>query len=79
MKQGGHYPPVLITTAESDDRVVPAHSFKFAATLFDAAPEGAEIYLRIESAAGHGHGKPISKIIEEETDMYAFLVDQLKF
>ena len=71
------YPPTLITTADTDDRVVPMHAKKLAATL-QAADAGANpILLRVETAAGHGLGKPTSKIIEELADVYAFLIDAL--
>jgi len=67
------YPATLITTADHDDRVVPAHSFKFAATL--QAKQGCNnpVLIRIETKAGHGSGKPTSKIIEEAADIYSFL------
>jgi prolyl oligopeptidase len=71
------YPAVLITTADHDDRVVPAHSFKYAATLQPAQAGEAPILIRIETRAGHGAGKPTSKIIEEQADRYAFLVKNL--
>lgn len=75
---GVTYPPVLIATAESDDRVVPAHAKKFAATLKEKAHEDSTIVLSLESKAGHGLGKPTSKIIEEWVDFYAFLDKELK-
>lgn len=71
------YPPTLITTADHDDRVVPAHSFKFAARLQAAQKGHAPILIRIETSAGHGAGKPTSKQIDEWTDMWAFLVKNL--
>lgn len=74
---GTPYPAILITTADHDDRVVPAHSFKYAAAL-QAADTGDQAKLiRIESKAGHGAGKPISKVIEEQTDIYGFLMFHL--
>jgi prolyl oligopeptidase len=77
IKPGTKYPATLITTADHDDRVVPAHSFKFAATL-QAAQAGPEpVLIRIETKAGHGAGKPTAKIIEEAADRYAFLVKTL--
>jgi len=77
MKPGAHYPATLITTADHDDRVVPAHSFKYAAAL-QAAQGGPEpVLIRIETKAGHGAGKPTAKIIEEQTDRWAFLVHVL--
>ncbi|WP_373926477.1 prolyl oligopeptidase family serine peptidase [Paludisphaera borealis] len=74
VKPGTCYPPTLITTADHDDRVVPAHSFKFAATLQAAQSCRNPILIRIETKAGHGAGKPTAKIIEEAADQYAFLV-----
>ena len=71
------YPAILITTADHDDRVVPAHSFKYAATLQDARTGVAPKLIRIETKAGHGAGKPISKIIEEYTDVYSFAMYNL--
>ena len=70
------YPPLLITTAESDDRVVPMHSHKFAATIQAAAGGRSEnpLLLRVETRAGHGMGKPTAKVIEESADIYAFLL-----
>ena len=73
IKAGVHYPPVLITTADTDDRVVPGHSFKYTAALQSADPAGAPHLIRIETRAGHGSGKPTSKIIEEASDVLAFL------
>ncbi len=71
---GVRYPAVLVTTADHDDRVVPAHSFKYAATL-QAAQTGDEPKLiRIDSKAGHGAGKPISKRLEEQADVYSFIL-----
>jgi prolyl oligopeptidase len=72
LRKGVSYPATLITTADHDDRVVPAHSFKFAATLqADNRGPNPEL-IRIETRAGHGAGKPTSKIIDEATDMWAF-------
>ena len=73
IKPGTHYPATLITTADHDDRVVPAHSFKFAATLQAAQSAPAPILIRIETKAGHGEGKPTTKRIEEVTDKWGFL------
>lgn len=67
------YPPVLVTTADTDDRVVPGHSFKYVAAIQHADPEGAPHLIRIETRAGHGSGKPTDKIIEEYSDMWAFI------
>jgi prolyl oligopeptidase len=72
------YPPTLVTTADHDDRVVPAHSFKFTATLQAAQAGPAPILIRIEIKAGHGAGKPTGKLIEERADVFAFLVHELK-
>ena len=69
------YPATLITTGDHDDRVVPAHSFKFAARLQECqAPDGPPVLIRIETKAGHGSGKPMTKIIDEKADQLAFLV-----
>ncbi len=73
IKKGEKYPATLITTADHDDRVVPAHSFKFAAQMQYAQTGSAPILIRIETKAGHGAGKPISKRIDEATDCYSFL------
>ena len=73
IKPGIHYPPTLIMTADHDDRVVPGHSFKYAATLQAAQAGDAPILIRIETSAGHGGGKPMSKIIDEEADKWAFI------
>ena len=78
IRPGTKYPAVLVTTADHDDRVVPAHSFKYAATLQGAQAGEAPILIRIETRAGHGAGKPTSKIIEEAADRYAFLVRNLR-
>ena len=77
IKPGTKYPPVLITTADHDDRVFPAHSFKYAATLQTAQAGDAPVLIRIETKAGHGAGKPTAKIIEEQADIWAFLVKHL--
>ena len=76
---GTEYPPTLITTADHDDRVFPAHSFKFAAALQKAQTGEGPILIRIETKAGHGAGKPTSKVIEESADRFAFLARVLKF
>jgi prolyl oligopeptidase len=73
LKPGVKYPPTLITTGDHDDRVVPAHSFKFAATLQAAHAGDAPVLIRIETRAGHGAGKPTTKLIEEAADVLAFL------
>jgi len=77
VRKGAAYPATLITTADHDDRVVPAHSYKFAAAL-QAAQGGPEpILLRVDTKSGHGAGKPTSKLIEEAADKLAFLVKEL--
>lgn len=73
LKKGVSYPATLVTTADTDDRVVPAHSFKFAAALQHAQGGASPCLIRIETKAGHGAGKPTAKLIEETADMYAFL------
>ena len=80
VKAGTHYPPTFLTTADHDDRVFPAHSFKFAATMQAAAaqtPGAAPVLIRIETRAGHGGGMPLSKQVDVTADMYAFLVKEL--
>lgn len=77
VKEGVTYPPVLIPTAESDDRVVPAHAKKFAATLLEKASDDSTIILRLEPKAGHGLGKPTSKVIDEWADFFSFLDKEL--
>ncbi len=75
LKPGTRYPATLITTGDHDDRVVPAHSFKFAARLQQCqVPDGPPVLIRIEVRAGHGSGKPMAKIIEEKADQLSFLV-----
>jgi prolyl oligopeptidase len=77
LKPGNCYPPTLITTADHDDRVFPAHSFKFAAALQEAQSCDSPVLIRIETRAGHGAGKPTTKQIEEAADELAFLVKVL--
>ena len=78
LKQGTKYPATMIITADTDDRVVPGHSFKFAAMLqYCQAKDGPPVLARIETRAGHGAGKPTAKQIEELADEYAFLVKNL--
>jgi prolyl oligopeptidase len=77
IKPGTSYPPTLITTADHDDRVWPGHSFKFAAALQAAQAGPAPVLIRIETKAGHGAGKPTTKIIEDIADRWAFLVKTL--
>jgi prolyl oligopeptidase len=78
IKPGTKYPATFITTADHDDRVVPAHSFKFAAALQAAQAGRAPVLIRIETKAGHGAGKPTTKLIDEVADKWAFLVKILK-
>ncbi|MBK8571198.1 MAG: S9 family peptidase [Holophagaceae bacterium] len=77
IKPGVKYPPTLVTTGDHDDRVVPAHSHKFTATLQAAQAGAAPILTRIEVSAGHGAGKPTAKAIAERADVFAFLVKNL--
>jgi prolyl oligopeptidase len=78
IKRGGKYPATLIITADHDDRVVPAHSHKFTATLQAAQAGDAPILARIQTEAGHGAGTALNKTIEERTDIWAFLVQVLQ-
>lgn len=78
IKPGTVYPPTLITTADHDDRVFPAHSFKFAAALQAVQAGAAPVLIRVETKAGHGFGKPTDKIIEEIADRWAFLIRVLE-
>ena len=73
LNPGVSYPATMVTTADHDDRVVPAHSFKFAATLQQAHQGENPVLIRIETDAGHGAGKPTSKIIDEQADIYSFI------
>ncbi|MEI6736971.1 MAG: prolyl oligopeptidase family serine peptidase [Pseudomonadota bacterium] len=75
IRNGVKYPPILVTTADHDDRVVPAHSFKYTAALQAADTGAAPKLIRIETSAGHGAGKPTSKIIEERSDILAFIAN----
>ena len=74
LKKGVSYPATLVTTADHDDRVVPAHSFKFAATLQECQGGTAPVLIRIDSKAGHGSGKPLAKQLEEQADIYSFIM-----
>ncbi len=74
---GTPYPAILVTTADHDDRVVPAHSFKYAATLQASDTGDAPKLIRIDSNVGHGAGKPIEKIIDEYTDIYSFIYENM--
>ncbi|RYG59378.1 S9 family peptidase, partial [bacterium] len=77
IKKGGNYPAILVTTGDHDDRVVPGHSFKYAATLQAAQAGTAPVLIRIATKAGHGAGKPVSKVIEEQADVFAFVMQHL--
>ena len=77
LKPGTKYPPTLIATSDHDDRVVPGHSFKFAATMQADQAGPAPILIRIETKAGHGAGKSITKLIDETADTWAFLARNL--
>jgi prolyl oligopeptidase len=77
LKAGTKYPPTLIATADHDDRVVPGHSFKFAATMQADQAGPAPVLIRVETKAGHGAGKPISKTIEEMADEWSFVAHNL--
>ena len=74
LKPGVSYPATLVTTADHDDRVVPAHSFKFAATLQECNAGPNPTLIRIDSKAGHGGGKPLAKALEEQADIYSFIM-----
>ena len=76
VKPGVAYPATLILAADTDDRVVPAHAKKFAATVQAAHTGDNPILLRIETKAGHGFGKPTTKLIEERSDILAFLFER---
>jgi prolyl oligopeptidase len=73
------YPPTLILTGDHDDRVFPAHSFKFAAAMQHDDPDGKPILIRIDLRAGHGYGKPLSKRVDELADVYAFVLQAMRF
>jgi len=77
IKAGADYPAILVTTADTDDRVVPGHSFKYAAAIQQAQGGDAPVMIRIETRAGHGAGKPTDKIVKEYADRWAFLVRNL--
>ena len=77
VKPGTHYPPTLVMTGDHDDRVLPGHSYKFAAALQQAQGGDAPIVLRIDTSAGHGGGKPVGKQIEEAADRWAFVLGVL--
>jgi len=75
--KGTKYPAVLIMTGDHDDRVVPAHSFKFAAALQEANASDKPVLIRVDSNAGHGAGKPLGKLIDAQTDMWSFVMYNL--
>jgi prolyl oligopeptidase len=77
LKAGAKYPATMITTADHDDRVVPGHSFKFAAAMQAAQGGEQPVLIRIDVKAGHGAGKPTAKVIEEWADLWGFLVKNL--
>jgi prolyl oligopeptidase len=77
LKPGTRYPPMMVHTADHDDRVVPGHSFKFTAAAQAAQAGEAPVLIRIETKAGHGAGKPTSKVIEEYSDLWAFTLYQM--
>jgi prolyl oligopeptidase len=77
IEPGTAYPPTLVTTADTDDRVVPGHSFKFTAAMQRAQKGDDPILIRIETRAGHGGGKPTEMVIEEIADEWAFLAEIL--
>ena len=79
LRPGVRYPATLVTTADHDDRVVPAHSFKFAARLQECQAKSAPpVLIRIETKAGHGAGKPTAKLLDEAADKLAFVSDSLR-
>ena len=77
LKPGTVYPATLVTTADHDDRVVPAHSFKFAATLQECHAGTSPVLIRIDTKAGHGGGKPLAKVLEEQADIYGFILQNM--
>jgi prolyl oligopeptidase len=72
------YPATLITTADHDDRVVPAHSFKFASRLQESQQGPAPVLIRIETKAGHGAGRSTAQVISEQTDKWAFMFENMR-
>jgi prolyl oligopeptidase len=73
VKEGSSYPPILVTTADTDDRVSPGMAKKFAARLQAAAGDASTVLIRVETRAGHGAGKPVSKLIDEDADIFSFV------
>jgi prolyl oligopeptidase len=78
LKKGADYPAIMVTTADTDDRVVPGHSFKYTAALQEAQGGEAPVLIRIETRAGHGAGVPTEKVIEDYSDKWAFLLENLE-
>ena len=78
LKVGTKYPATLVTSADHDDRVVPAHSFKFAARLQEYNAGDNPVLIRIETNAGHGAGKPTTKQIDEAADVWSFVMHHLE-
>jgi prolyl oligopeptidase len=79
IKENTEYPPLLVTTADTDDRVVPSHAYKFIATLQEKYKGKNPMLLRVETKSGHGAGKPTSKLIDEQTDIYSFILKTFNF
>ena len=79
LKPDTNYPATMVTTADHDDRVVPAHSFKYIAELQDKYKGDNPVIIRIETDAGHGGGKPTEKVIQESTDKLAFFWYNMNF
>ena len=79
VKKGIAYPATLVTTGDHDDRVVPAHSFKFAAELQDKQDGNNPVLIRIETNAGHGAGTPVAKTIEQYADIFGFTLFNMGF
>jgi prolyl oligopeptidase len=79
IKENVDYPPLLVTTGDTDDRVVPSHAYKFIATLQEKYKGKNPLMLRVETKAGHGAGKPTSKLIEEQSDIYSFILKSFNF
>ncbi|MEP7168939.1 MAG: prolyl oligopeptidase family serine peptidase [Bacteroidota bacterium] len=77
LKEGKNYPATLVTTGDHDDRVVPAHSFKFISTLQEKYKGSNPVLIRIDTMAGHGGGKPTGKLIEEQSDIFSFMMYNL--
>lgn len=77
LREGVSYPATLVTTADHDDRVVPAHSFKFAARLQECHAGKEPVLIRIDTKAGHGGGKPMSMVLEEQADIYSFILHNM--